>query len=283
MRRIKQHSLTSTESACTRRSYIQRWWRRGSSPRIHDCSAGGRRRRGSVADSATGTPLPGGEVRVLRGGNTFATATTDAFGRYVIHNVPAGHTASRFATWATARRRATSRLGTRPAPTSAYPLPINLSAVEVTSAVPLAVDTRTGNQIFKRTTITGRRPTPRRRSCSSRSWARHARPREKCTSGTARRVHLLRDGSRPLGNLGGPPPPCADDTARYVENTPPPQPPPPPAPAPHNRIEGLPTIPNPPPHALRYINRLHILCRFTGNRVTTTHLFFDFILFLCIF
>src|SRR2546422_5970642 len=45
---------------------------------------------GSVADSATGTPLPGGEVRVLRGGNTVAAATTDAFGRYVIHNVPSG-------------------------------------------------------------------------------------------------------------------------------------------------------------------------------------------------
>src|SRR5438046_10547819 len=29
------------------------------------------------------------------------------------------------------------------------PLPINLSAVEVKAAVPLAVDTRTGNQIFK--------------------------------------------------------------------------------------------------------------------------------------
>src|SRR2546422_1278109 len=45
---------------------------------------------GSVADSATGTPLPGGEVRILRGGNTIAATTTDAFGRYVIHNVPAG-------------------------------------------------------------------------------------------------------------------------------------------------------------------------------------------------
>src|SRR5207249_5072914 len=45
---------------------------------------------GSVADSATGTPLPGGEVRILRGGNTIATAITDAFGRYVIHNLPPG-------------------------------------------------------------------------------------------------------------------------------------------------------------------------------------------------
>src|SRR5256885_14073976 len=45
---------------------------------------------GSVADSATGTPLPGGEVRIVRGGDTIAATTTDAFGRYVIHNVPTG-------------------------------------------------------------------------------------------------------------------------------------------------------------------------------------------------
>src|SRR5881392_4523223 len=45
---------------------------------------------GSVADSATGTPLPGGEVRILRGGNVIATAITDAFGRYAVHNLPGG-------------------------------------------------------------------------------------------------------------------------------------------------------------------------------------------------
>src|SRR5213076_1847385 len=45
---------------------------------------------GAVADSATGTPLPGGEVRVTRDGSTGATATTDAFGRYVIHNLHVG-------------------------------------------------------------------------------------------------------------------------------------------------------------------------------------------------
>jgi len=108
---------------------------------------------GSVADSATGTPLPGGEVRILRGGNTIAATTTDAFGRYVIHNVPAGSysvevrylgyrsdTQSVFIGVADALARADFHL---------VSLPINLSAVEVTSAVPLAVDTRTGNQIFK--------------------------------------------------------------------------------------------------------------------------------------
>src|SRR2546428_11905090 len=45
---------------------------------------------GSVADSATGTPLPGGEVRVLRRGDPLAAATTDAFRRYLIHHLPAG-------------------------------------------------------------------------------------------------------------------------------------------------------------------------------------------------
>lgn len=106
---------------------------------------------GSVADSATGTPLPGGEVRILRGGNTVAVATTDAFGRYVIHNVPAGsysvevrYLGYRPETRDVAIGNAVARADFR-----LVPLPINLSAVEVTSAVPLAVDTRTGNQIFK--------------------------------------------------------------------------------------------------------------------------------------
>jgi outer membrane receptor for ferrienterochelin and colicin len=108
---------------------------------------------GAVVDSATGTPLPGGEVRVIRGASTVATATTDAFGRYVIHNLPAGsysvevrylgyHPETRAV--AIGATEALSRADFR-----MVPLPINLSAVEVTSVVPLAVDTRTGNQIFK--------------------------------------------------------------------------------------------------------------------------------------
>src|SRR6266699_2173393 len=45
---------------------------------------------GAVADSVSGTPLSGGEVRILQGGGTIAIATTDAFGRYVVHNLAAG-------------------------------------------------------------------------------------------------------------------------------------------------------------------------------------------------
>ena len=108
---------------------------------------------GSVADSASGTPLPGGEVRVLRGANTIATTTTDAFGRYVIHNLPAGSYSVevRYLGYRAETRDVSvaATEGLSPADFRMVPLPINLSAVEVTSAVPLAVDTRTGNQVFK--------------------------------------------------------------------------------------------------------------------------------------
>ena len=108
---------------------------------------------GSVTDSATGTPLPGGEVRVIREGNTIATATSDAFGRYVIHNLPAGsyNVEVRYLGYRPEAR--SLAVGQTESLTKAdfrlVPLPVNLSAVEVTSSVPLAVDTRSGNQVFK--------------------------------------------------------------------------------------------------------------------------------------
>jgi outer membrane receptor for ferrienterochelin and colicin len=108
---------------------------------------------GTVADSATGTPLAGGEVRILQGGNLVATAVTDAFGRYVLHNLPTG--AYRVEVRYLGYRAQTHNLsvgtaeGFSRADFKLMPLPINLSAVEVATAVPLAVDTRTGNQIFK--------------------------------------------------------------------------------------------------------------------------------------
>src|SRR5437773_1666244 len=108
---------------------------------------------GSVADSATGTPLPGGEVRILRGGNTIAATTTDAFGRYVIHNVPAGSYSVEVRYLGYRSEARNVAIGTTDALARVdfrlVPLPINLSAVEVETSVPLAVDTRTGNQIFK--------------------------------------------------------------------------------------------------------------------------------------
>jgi TonB dependent receptor/Carboxypeptidase regulatory-like domain len=108
---------------------------------------------GGVTDSATATPLAGGEVRISRGDALVATAHTDAFGRYVVHNLPEG------------RYRVEIRyLGYRPetrdvsvdpgeslnrADFRLVTLPISLAAVEVTTSIPLAVDTRSGDQIFK--------------------------------------------------------------------------------------------------------------------------------------
>ena len=108
---------------------------------------------GAVADSASGTPLPGGEVRVQRGSDLVAIATTDAFGRFVVHNLPAGsyRVEVRYLGYRPETREVSigATEGLSRADFHMVPLPINLSAVEVTSVVPLAVDTRTGNQVFK--------------------------------------------------------------------------------------------------------------------------------------
>jgi len=108
---------------------------------------------GAVTDSASGTPLPGGEVRVQRGSDLVAIATTDAFGRFVVHNLPAGsyRVEVRYLGYRPETREVSigATEGLSRADFHMVPLPINLSAVEVTSVVPLAVDTRTGNQVFK--------------------------------------------------------------------------------------------------------------------------------------
>jgi len=107
---------------------------------------------GTVRDSLSGKPLPGGEVRILRGETVVATTETDAFGRFVVHNLPDGSytVAVRYLGFREATQGAvvsggqnvTVRLRLAAAP-------LNLEAIEVKAAVPLAVDTRTGDQVFK--------------------------------------------------------------------------------------------------------------------------------------
>src|SRR3989442_7325326 len=114
---------------------------------------------GTVTDSATGKPLPGGEVRILRGSSVVAVATTDAFGRYVIHNLPAGdYTVQiRFLGYR-AGMRAVTVAAAEQATVGDFrlaPIPISLAAVEVSATVPLAVETRTGTEIFKQNDYRG--------------------------------------------------------------------------------------------------------------------------------
>ncbi len=108
---------------------------------------------GSVTDSSTGRPLPGGDVRVLRGTEVIAVTTTDAFGRFTIHNLPAGdYTVDvRYLGFRAGHRDVTvaGAEGLTALDFPLAPVPIEIAAVEVTTAVPLAVDTRTGDQIFK--------------------------------------------------------------------------------------------------------------------------------------
>jgi Carboxypeptidase regulatory-like domain len=108
---------------------------------------------GAVVDSVTTKPVSGGEVRITQGGATVATVTTDAFGRFVVHNLSAGTylLEIRYLGYRPASRTVTV---TDTAPGAMLdirlvPIPLNLEAVEVQAAVPLSVDTRTGNQIFK--------------------------------------------------------------------------------------------------------------------------------------
>ena len=107
----------------------------------------------TVTDSAAATPLAGGEIRILQAGNVVATSVTDAFGRYVVHNLSAGEyrVEARFLGYRAQTREVTvgGAADFRRADFRLAPIPVNLSAVEVETAVPLAVDTRTGNQIFK--------------------------------------------------------------------------------------------------------------------------------------
>jgi hypothetical protein len=113
---------------------------------------------GSVRDSATGKPLPGGEVRILKGTTVVASVETDAFGRFIVHNLPTG-------TYTVAVRYLGFREGSRDVTVTGdqritvvlhlAAVPINLAAVEVSAAAPLAVDTRTGDQVFQQTEYHG--------------------------------------------------------------------------------------------------------------------------------
>src|SRR5205807_342892 len=101
----------------------------------------------------TGKPLPGGEVRVMQGTAVVAVTTTDAFGNYHIHNLPPGDytVAVRFLGYRAGARTVTiqGEDQTGLGDLRLVPVAINLAAVEVTAAVPLAVDTRSGDQNFK--------------------------------------------------------------------------------------------------------------------------------------
>jgi hypothetical protein len=108
---------------------------------------------GTVTDSASNQPLGSAEVSVSQGNRIVFNASTDAFGRYRAHNLaPASYTiTARFIGF-----RATSKTvtvaegaGDMRVDFTLQPVTVSLAEVTITAAVPLAIDTRTGDQRFK--------------------------------------------------------------------------------------------------------------------------------------
>lgn len=108
---------------------------------------------GTVRDSVTGQPVQGADVALLAGSAIVVGATSDAFGRYTLHDVaPGSYTiVARYVGYRFQRRALVVAPGASTARAD-FVLSraiLDLETVQVTAGTPLAVDTRTGNQVFK--------------------------------------------------------------------------------------------------------------------------------------
>jgi hypothetical protein len=108
---------------------------------------------GVVTDAGSGQPLPSAEVSIMQGTQVISNASTDAFGRYTAHNIaPGAYTVTaRFLGFSPQSKPIT--IGDSNADMrvdfALSAVAISLQGVTVTAAVPLAVDTRSGDQRFK--------------------------------------------------------------------------------------------------------------------------------------
>lgn len=109
---------------------------------------------GTVTDSTTGQPLPSAEISVSRDGSIVSNTQTDGFGRYIIHNLGVGAyvVQARMIGFRPMTRQITVPPNGADVPAVNFeltPAAVNLSTVSVTASVPIAVDTRSGNQVFQ--------------------------------------------------------------------------------------------------------------------------------------
>lgn len=113
---------------------------------------------GAVSDSASGKPLAGADVILSRTGQVVARTSTDAFGRYTIHNLPAGtyDLEVRLIGFRPVSKKFDVAAGGAGVDLAFQlaPAAVELRTVEVSGA-PVAVDTRTGNQVFKQDEFQG--------------------------------------------------------------------------------------------------------------------------------
>jgi hypothetical protein len=109
---------------------------------------------GTITDSTSGQPLPSAEVGVSQNGSIVTNTRTDGFGRFTVHNLSAG-------TYVVEARMIGFKPLTRSVTISAtggdvtgvdfrlLPTAVSLTAVTVSATVPIAIDTRTGDQVFQ--------------------------------------------------------------------------------------------------------------------------------------
>jgi hypothetical protein len=108
---------------------------------------------GVVTDSSSGQPLPSAEVSIMLGTQVIANTSTDSFGRFTVHNIASGtyEVTVRFLGFGPQSKTVT--IGDSNADIKVNfaltPVAISLQGVTVNASVPLAVDTRTGDQRFK--------------------------------------------------------------------------------------------------------------------------------------
>ncbi len=107
--------------------------------------------RGVVTDSASHAPIGSAEIGVSRNGQVVAATQSDAFGRYVVHDLDNGtYTVRvRFIGFAPVSRTVVID-GRAPAVlnVSLMETTVTLTAVEINAASPIAVDTRSGDQTY---------------------------------------------------------------------------------------------------------------------------------------
>jgi hypothetical protein len=107
---------------------------------------------GTVTDSTSGKPLQGVSVSVTQGARIVFSTTTDPFGRYVAHNIPTGSYTvnARYVGFAPASQPvAVGASGTVRADFRLSPQTFALQGIQVIASVPIAVDTRSGDQRFQ--------------------------------------------------------------------------------------------------------------------------------------
>jgi hypothetical protein len=107
---------------------------------------------GHITDSASGQPLQGAQITILSGDQVVAVTTADPFGRFLIHNIAEGAytvRVRRLGFRAEARSLEVRGGATRTLDFQLVAAPVTLAQIQVSLAVPIAIDTRSGDQQYQ--------------------------------------------------------------------------------------------------------------------------------------